>query len=36
MTQELNQTQSQVAKQDLLDNILQILAIPKLEGNAFI
>ena len=33
MTQELNQTQSQVAKQDLLDNILQILAIPKLEGN---
>ena len=33
MTQELNQTESQVAKQDLMDNILQILAIPKLEGN---
>lgn len=33
MTQELNQSESQVAKQDLIDNFLQILAIPKLEGN---
>lgn len=33
MSQELNQTETQVAKQDLMDNILQILAIPKLEGN---
>ena len=33
MSQELNQTETQVAKQDLMDNILQILVIPKLEGN---
>ena len=29
MTQELNQTESQVAKDDLWDNVLSILAIPK-------
>lgn len=29
----MNQTETQVAKKDLMDNILQILAIPKLEGN---
>lgn len=28
MTQELNQTQAQVAKEDLLDNVLSILSIP--------
>lgn len=33
MSQELNQSESQVAKQDMLDNVLQILAVPKLEGN---
>lgn len=33
MTQELNQTESQVAKDDLLENALLISAIPKLEGN---
>lgn len=33
MTQELNQTESQVAKQDLLDNALTILAIPNKQGN---
>lgn len=33
MTQELNQTQAQVAKDDLLDNILSILAIPSKQDN---
>lgn len=33
MTQELNQTQTQVAKDDLWENAEEILAIPKLEGN---
>lgn len=33
MSQELNQSESQVAKKDMLESILQILAIPKLEGN---
>ena len=33
MTQELNQTESQVAKKDLLDNVLTIEAIPNREGN---
>lgn len=33
MTQELNQTQSQVAKDDLWDNALSILAIPSKQGN---
>lgn len=33
MTQELNQTQAQVAKDDLLDNILSILAIPSKQEN---
>lgn len=33
MTQELNQTESQVAKKDLLDNALSISAIPNKEGN---
>lgn len=33
MTQELNQTESQVAKDDLWDNALSILAIPNKEGN---
>lgn len=33
MSQDLNQSESQIAKQDLMDNTLQILAIPKLEGN---
>lgn len=33
MTQELNQEQSQVAKKDLWDNVLSILAIPNKEGN---
>ena len=32
MTQELNQEQTQVAKQDMLDNILTIQAIPNREG----
>lgn len=32
MTQELNQTESQVAKEDLLDNATAILAIPKRES----
>lgn len=32
MTQELNQTESQVAKEDLLDNALSILAIPNKQG----
>lgn len=32
MTQELNQTQAQVAKEDILDNILTIQAIPSREG----
>ena len=33
MSQELNQTESQVAKQDMLDNALTILAIPNKQGN---
>ena len=33
MTQELNQTESQVAKKDLWDNVLTISAIPNKEGN---
>lgn len=33
MTQELNQTQCQVAKDDLWDNSLSILAIPNKQGN---
>lgn len=33
MTQELNQTESQVAKDDLWDNALSILAIPNKQGN---
>lgn len=33
MTQELNQTESQVAKDDLWNNILTISAIPNKEGN---
>lgn len=33
MTQELNQSESQVAKKDLWDNALSILAIPNKEGN---
>lgn len=33
MTQELNQTQCQVAKDDLWDNTLSILAIPTKQGN---
>lgn len=33
MTQELNQTQSQVAKEDFIDNALSILAIPSKQGN---
>lgn len=33
MTQELNQTQCQVAKEDLWDNALTILAIPNKQGN---
>lgn len=33
MTQELNQTQSQVAKEDLWDSILSISAIPNKQGN---
>lgn len=33
MTQELNQTQCQVAKNDLWDNTLSILAIPNKQGN---
>lgn len=33
MTQELNQSESQVAKNDLWENVLTISAIPKLEGN---
>lgn len=33
MTQELNQTESQVAKDDLWDNALTILAIPSKQGN---
>lgn len=33
MTQELNQTQCQVAKEDLWDNALSILAIPNKQGN---
>lgn len=33
MTQELNQTQSQVAKEDFIDNALSILAIPNKQGN---
>ena len=33
MTQELNQTQCQVAKDDLWDNTLSILAIPNKQGN---
>lgn len=32
MTQELNQTETQVAKQDILDNIAYILGIPNREG----
>lgn len=33
MTQELNQTQCQVAKEDLLDNALSILGIPNKQNN---
>lgn len=33
MTQELNQTQTQVAKDDLWNNALSILAIPNKQGN---
>lgn len=33
ISQELNQTQTQVAKQDILDNILSIEAIPNKQGN---
>lgn len=33
MTQELDQTQSQVAKEDFIDNALSILAIPNKQGN---
>lgn len=33
MTQELNQTESQVAKDDLWNNALSILAIPNKQGN---
>lgn len=33
MSQELNQSESQVAKKDMMDNVLEVLAIPKLEGN---
>lgn len=33
MTQELNQQQSQIAKEDLWNNALSILAIPNKEGN---
>ena len=33
MTQELNQTQCQVAKEDLLDNALSILGIPNKQSN---
>lgn len=33
MSQELKQTESQVAKQDLLDNAWSILAIPNKQGN---
>ena len=33
MTQELNQTQSQVAKEDFINNALSILAIPNKQGN---
>lgn len=33
MTQELNQTQCQVAKEDLWNNTLSILAIPNKQGN---
>lgn len=33
MTQELNQSQTQVAKDDLIDSALSILAIPNKQGN---
>lgn len=33
LTQELNQSESQIAKQDMFDNILAISGIPKLDGN---
>lgn len=33
LTQELNQSESQVAKDDLFDNILRILSIPSDQGN---
>lgn len=33
MTQELSQTESQVAKSDLMDNALTILAIPNKQSN---
>lgn len=33
LTQELNQSESQVAKDDLFDNILRILSIPTDQGN---
>ena len=33
LTQELNQSESQVAKDDLYDNILRILSIPSDQGN---
>lgn len=33
ITQELNQSESQVAKDDLFDNILRILSIPSDQGN---
>jgi len=34
MTQELNQSETQVAKQDILDNIASILGIPNKEGGS--
>lgn len=33
MTQELNQSESQIAKDDIWDNAQAIIAMPKLEGN---
>lgn len=33
MTQELNQSETQIAKDDILNNMLSILAIPNKEGN---
>ena len=36
MTQELNQTECQVAKDDLWDNALSILAIPNKNNNNYL